>query len=179
MIRDAKQTAGSIWSNERGISLVEILVAVTIMSLISVTIMGYFTAATERSAEQNRRVIAASLARLKTAELRQAAVMEDASGQVYYELLEGMVTPGAEREFSVADPLPAPYENLLDSQEINGTTYQFIAVLEKVYPADYVSRAPNPEQVLLRLRLTVSWGNGPAPRPADSVTVDAYLVKPG
>lgn len=167
-------------SDERGISIVEILLAVTIMSIISVSVMGYFTAAVERSAEESRRVIAASLARMKVAELRQASLLENdmEPGRDNYDVIAGLIPGGGEAVFSANDPLPAPHEHLLDPQEINGTTYRFTAVLDRVYPDDFRIEAQYPDRVLVRLRLTVSWEDGDPPRPARSVTVDAYLAKP-
>lgn len=165
-------------ADERGMTLIEILVAVSILAMISVSIMGVFTAAAERSAEQNRRLIAASLARQKMAEFRQMSRSADMSPpSTNYRILLGMFGGVAELVFSAESPLPAPYGGLLDPVVINGTTYRFLATLDKTYPTDWADRMAGlgGHDELLRLKMTVFWDGGPTPRSAaDSVTLEGY-----
>lgn len=167
-------------ADERGMTLIEILVAVSIMAIISVSIMGVFTAATERSAEQNRRLIAASLARQQLVEWRQMSRSADmAPPATNYRNLLATFGAGAPLAFSAESPLPPPYDGLLDPVVINGTTYRFLATVDKVFPADWSGRMASlgGSDLLLRLKITVFWDGGPVPRSAaDSVTLEGYVT---
>ena len=168
--------------DQHGLSLIEILIAVTIMSIISVTIMGYFVTAMDRSADENRRIIAANLARLKTGELREMGKKSDfpasvAAGQSNYQSLLDELTAVSERIYSEAAPFPGPHGTLLDPTEvINGTVYSYKAVLDKVYRPGTDASIAN---YLLRLRVTVYWQEGAATLTStNSTTIESYLVKP-
>lgn len=169
-------------ANERGLSLIEILMAVTMMSIISVTIMGYFVNAVERSADENRRIIAANLARLKTAEIREMAKKTDMAVPLsnYQVLLSGL-SASTERKYTKDAQFPAPYHRLLDSQTINGTAYTFEATLDKLYRTELVSQmAGSADGYLLRLRVSVSWQDGAMSQTAaNATTIDTYIIERG
>lgn len=167
-------------ADERGMTLIEMLIAVSIMAIISVSVMGVFTAAAERSAEQNRRLIAASLARQKMVEFRQMSRVADmAPPATNYRTLLGTFGGATQLDYSADTPLPHPYDGLLDPVVINGTTYHFLAKLDKTYPTDWADRMAGlgGHDLLLRLRITVFWDGGAAPRSAaDSVTLEGYVT---
>lgn len=170
-------------ADERGMSLVEILIAVAVMAVISVSVMGIFTAAAERSADQNRRLIAASLARQKIAELRQMSRMSDVYPPLTnFQVLLAELSANPETAWSADRPLPGPYGGLLDPVVINGTEYRFLAVVDKTVPPEYLNRMASfgGGTSLLRLHLTVYWSGGAAPASAaDSVTLEAYVTDAG
>lgn len=170
-------------SDERGMTLIEILIAVAVMSVISVSIMGVFTAAAERSAEQNRRLIAASLARQKIAELRLVSRLNDmAPPAANFDVLLNGLSGAAELVHSADDPLPSPHGSLLDPVTINGTEYRFTAVFSRTAPPDWsaLMAALGGGDALLRVQLTVSWSGGDATgSAARTVTMEAYVTDAG
>jgi prepilin-type N-terminal cleavage/methylation domain-containing protein len=132
--------------NEQGLSLVEVLIAVTIMSVISVSIMSYFVSAAEKSSDQSRRVIAANFARLKAAEVRKFFADPDitvpsASGVPLYVPFAAtaggrklVVTSNAVfanldsafRDLFTNLDAASPYKHLFDAEpELNGTVYRY------------------------------------------------------
>lgn len=167
-------------ADERGMTLIEVLVAVSIMAIISVSVMGIFTAAAERSAEQNRRLIAASLARQKIVEWRQMSRAADiVPPATNYRTLHNALGGATQLDYSADSPLPPPYDGLLDPVVINGTAYRFLATLDKTYPTDWADRMASlgGNDLLLRLRITVFWDGGASPRSAaDSVTLEGYVT---
>lgn len=169
-------------SNERGLSLIEIVMAVTIMSVISVTMMGYFVHAMERSTDEKRRMIAANLARLKTAEIREMARKSDmAAPQTNYQVLLSSLAAASERTYSKDAPLPAPYQHLLDQEIINGTTYTFEVKLDKAFRTELAVRmGGHADAYLLRLQVIVSWQDGSMPHTAaNAAFIDAYIMEKG
>jgi len=167
--------------DERGFTLVEVLGALTVMAVISVTIMAYFISAVDRSAEESRRVIAANLARLKAAELRSWAKQEDA-GQTRYQALRNLPGFGAERVFTADDP-PFDANGLLDAVELSGTTYRYEITLRRDEGAgshtEWLSgvMGGDSDRYLMRMIIRVYWKEtASGPSPAHSVMLDAYLV---
>lgn len=164
-------------------TLLEILLAVAVLSVISVGIMSLFTAAAERSAEQNRRLIAASLARQKIAELRMMSRLDDmAPPAANFRRLLADLGGAAERAYSADAPLPAPYGALLAPVTISGTEYRFTAVFSRTAPPAWMARmaALDGGDALLRVRLTVTWGGGEAAGPAArAVSLEAYVDDAG
>ncbi|XID92591.1 prepilin-type N-terminal cleavage/methylation domain-containing protein [Paenibacillaceae bacterium WGS1546] len=152
-------------ADERGLTLIEVLAAVTILAIISVTIISYFIAAMERSADESRRIIATNLARMKAAELRQT--------------VRPMTAYGAVATKTGETPLPESIP--LEPTVVNGTTYRYAVTLN---PAGAAARtnaldglmSGKYEQYLVPMTVRVSW-DGDNPRKAKSTFVDSYLVK--
>jgi type II secretory pathway pseudopilin PulG len=124
--------------DERGISLVEILIAVTIMAFITATLMGYFISAMEKSADQSRRVIAANLARLKVAEVRK--LFQESTN---YDLLEPFLTANSNfvrlssnnltafsNSGTVAPLFSTTNIDLSPTAPLNGTVYRYSLELD-------------------------------------------------
>jgi type II secretory pathway pseudopilin PulG len=163
--------------DESGLSLVEILIAVTIMAIISVTMMGYFIAAMDKSEEESRRIIAANLARQKAAELRNAfqdqydAVQSALSSHDRYQFTEHQANPAsnlmAERLASIA---------------VNGTTYHFLVALDNSTPRksqlDGTALLAS-QNYLARMLVTVYWSDAETfdPPAKSATTIDTYIVK--
>lgn len=165
---------------QRGFSLVEVLGAVTIISIISVTMMSYFIAGLNQSADESRRIIAANLARMKAAEIKESLAPYAA-----YEPFARVLSPGVNRFVSDAE-LPAGYRNrmLLEPDQINGSSYRYILTFNSTVDTrgkqldDLMSFSP-PSEYLRGMSITVSWDNQsvPVPLPAKSTTIDTYLVR--
>ncbi len=163
--------------DERGFTLVEVLAALTIMAVISVTIIGYFVSAMDRSTEESRRVIAINLARLKAAELRDWAKQES-SGQTHYKGLRNL----SQTVFRENDP-PFDQNGLLTATHISGTTYHYEVTL---FPDEGAGShtewldsimGDQADKFLMRMIVKVYWRETTAgPSSAQSVTLDTYLV---
>ena len=63
--------AKSMLNNQVGLSLVEVLLSVSIMSFVSLTVMGYFIQSVESSSEDSRRIVAIKLANMKVEQIRE------------------------------------------------------------------------------------------------------------
>jgi type II secretory pathway pseudopilin PulG len=59
-------------NNQRGLSLVEVLLSVSILAFISLSVMGYFIQSVESSTEDSRRIVAIKLAKKKVEQIRNA-----------------------------------------------------------------------------------------------------------
>ncbi|WP_127587852.1 type IV pilus modification PilV family protein [Paenibacillus koleovorans] len=161
------------FDNEDGISLVEILIGVTIMAIISTILMGNFTSAMDKSAEESRRIIAANLGRLKVAELR------DHFKEAYEEPMGGETRYSG----SLADPSDsAIMEGLLEPTVVNGTTYRYLVRLNDSHHRWEATDAfkTDSNQYLAQMLVTVYWSGEESletPPAKSSTTLDTYLVK--
>ncbi|RAV03500.1 type II secretion system protein [Paenibacillus sp. YN15] len=161
--------------DERGISLVEILAAVTIMSIISVTLIGYFVSAMNKSSEQNKRIIAANLARQKAAEIREEYRMDS----VKYQLLQDSFTPLTHMlEFNQTND-----DQLVDLEgmEINGTRYHFEVQVDndnsrRSEMASVTAAADRVDTYVLNMRISVYWGTD-ASNEAQKTSMESYIVR--
>lgn len=164
--------------DQRGISLVEILAAVTIMSVISVTLMGYFVSAMNKSTEQNKRIIAANLARQKAAEVRE---FYRTDGTRYQTLLSGFTAADHVREFDESNDDLILNDGFLSPMEINGTQYRFKVRVDNDNPrrSELSLLAAAPGQVdryILNLQISVYWG-ADASIEAQKTSIESYVVK--
>jgi Tfp pilus assembly protein PilV len=167
--------------DQQGISLIEILAAVTIISIISVTMMGYFIAGLNKSADESRRVIAVNLARLKAAEIKEKLKPEAVYKQFTKALKPGLNT------FNKASTLPV-IEHLLEEASINGSIYRFKLAIRKdpgvrSEQLAALMSSSSPDDYLLDMSITVNWDNSAdsdstdsTPHPTKSTTIDTYLV---
>lgn len=174
-----------IHNDQRGLTLVEILAALVIIAIISVTFVSYFVSALEKSADESRRIIAANLARLKAAEIRHVLKPQSEFEKLHAEL---NTLPGKLRE---NDDLPADFQDKgwLNATEINGTVYKYILELNSDLPAGSEPRREVLKQLidtspdyLIRMTVTVSWGgNDPdmESRSVNSTQIDTYIVNRG
>jgi Tfp pilus assembly protein PilV len=168
--------------DQRGLSLIEILGAVTIMSIISVTLMGYFITGLNKSEEQSRRIIAVNLARLKAAEIRQSIKPSD----IYKDFLV-TITDGKYDEHTILGTID------LSNQKVNGTTYHFKVSLEKRKDASLTASTSmkrndelskqmailsSPDQYLIPMSITVYWDNDNSVA-SKSTAIDTYIVNRG
>lgn len=162
--------------NEDGVSLVEILIAVTIMSIISVTLMGYFTSAVDKSAQESRKIIGANLARLKAAELRDyfKTGYDDSIGPILSsnpKFTGNLSSTGSQMMMSRLEPTV-----------INGTTYRYLVELGPSSPR-WESADPfrnDSDEYLAQMLVTVYWEGQETidtPSAKSSTTLDTYIVK--
>lgn len=172
--------------DQRGLTLVEILAALVIIAIISVTFMSYFVSALEKSADESRRIIAANLARLKAAEIRHALKPKAEFDKLY----AGLGTLSG--KLRVNEDLPADFQDKgwLNTAEINGTVYKYILELDSDLPAGSQPRRDvlenlidtSPAQYLIRMTVTVSWGGSDPEvesRNVNSTQIDTYIVNRG
>lgn len=179
-------------NNQSGLTLVEILIAVTIMSVLSVTIMALFMSGTEKSTQDSKVIIAANLARSKLSELRETFSNTDN----YTALRTYFATPSSLVLKNALD-IPADLHDQIGTvfeEEINNTTYRYLiqinnrnsnedgtdsrkSVLSAAFP--YFS-APNTamENYMIKVKVTVYWGVPETDNPPDNraATLDSYLV---
>lgn len=175
---NGEQRSARLTSNEDGLSLVEILIAVTIMAILSVTLMGYFTSAMDKSAEESRRIIAANLARLKAAELR------DHYKSGYDESVAAVIASTSAPKYSGNSSQPGGSDllnNRLNATVINGTTYRYLVELDNSssrWDATDSFRDRS-DQYLAKMLVTVYWSNEESfsPPAKSSTTLDTYIVK--
>ncbi|MFC5531231.1 type IV pilus modification PilV family protein [Cohnella yongneupensis] len=167
--------------NESGITLIEILGAVMILSIISVSLMGYFTSGLDKSADQSRKIIAANLARLKAAEIRDE--MKDPAN--YAKLQDLSASPYVFKEQSDL-PLSLNEVDWLAPSNVNGTNYNFIVSLDKRTDNARTAQLDalmnkEPEQYLVPMSITVYWDvpAGASPAATKSTTIDSYVVNQG
>ncbi|WP_438448256.1 type IV pilus modification PilV family protein [Gorillibacterium sp. sgz5001074] len=179
--------------DERGISLVEILIAVTIMAFITATLMGYFMSAMEKSADQSRRVIAANLARLKVAEIRK--VFQESTK---YELLEPFLNAnthyvkltsnsvsGLMSSAGVAPLFGPNYIDLSPTPAINGTVYHYNLEIDdkdegrNLSMEDQMVPSTDLTDYLISMKVTVYWtaAETATPSGAMSTFLESYIRK--
>ncbi|WP_135553321.1 type IV pilus modification PilV family protein [Paenibacillus cymbidii] len=161
-------------ADERGISLIEILGAVTILSITSVTLMGYFISGMEKSADASRRNIAANLARLKAAEIRDLARSSSNLNLFAVAFADG-------ESYRSGDSLPIPYD-FLQEAKINGTTYRYMFTrhslesrMNKLDP--FADTRYAIDQYLEPFTIAVTWDEKvDNPRSAKMTSLDSYLI---
>ncbi|KRE93066.1 hypothetical protein ASG89_06020 [Paenibacillus sp. Soil766] len=162
--------------NEDGLSLVEILIAVTIMSIISITLMGYFTSAVDKSAQESRKIIGANLARLKAAELR------DSFKSGYDDAIVSQLTSSPKFAGDLSNNHSDLMKGRLNPTEINGTTYRYLVELGKSY-VRWEAADPfrnDSDKYLAQMYVTVYWSGQESmeqPSAKLSTTLDTYLIK--
>lgn len=175
---------GQIVRDDKGLTLIEILVAVTIMSIISVTIMSYFVAAIERSTEENRRIIAANLARLKVAEIRDMAkqyTLDPARSNYHYivDYFSGSTDLVIDHDVIHALFTTGDYAGIVEPETINGTTYYYEITFSKtnvrMSELDLLGMGSS-DNYLLNMLMKVSWSDAMSTKPAKETVVDSYIV---
>lgn len=176
--------------DERGLTLVEVLAAVTILAIISVTIIGYFISAMEKSADESRRIIASNLARLKAAEFRQMIKRSDidSTGKSNYQLMYSMIPHDSKVVLTGTGFLggafaSSAYSNLLAPTVINGTSYNYRVTLNpeggagpRTVELDAKMTSDSGEY-LIPMSVQVAWdGDLVNPKPAKMTTLSTYLI---
>lgn len=171
-----KERVKQIQPNEDGMSLVEILIAVTIMSIISVTLMGYFTSAVDKSAQESRKIIGANLARLKAAELRDT-FKDGYDSAIIAELIDNPRFTG-DQSTNGSELM----KGRLATTDINGTLYHYLVELDQS-KLRWESSDPfrnDADAYLAQMYVTVYWlGQESLDKPSakNSTTLDTYLIK--
>jgi prepilin-type N-terminal cleavage/methylation domain-containing protein len=185
--------------DERGMTLVEILAAVTIMAIISVAIISKFVAAMDKSSEESRRIIASNLARLKAAEIRSMSKLTDVDVQnpprSNFDLLRVDIG-GVKTTFDYSThPLPSTfrtvpaYIDLLKPAVVNGTEYDYEVTFEPEGFSDARKSQLTSEMnlshaaagaggYLIRMWVKVSWDpqQDGTPKAAKFTTLDTYIM---
>ncbi|MGN7358057.1 type IV pilus modification PilV family protein [Paenibacillus sp. SAF-054] len=179
-------------ADEGGLTLIEILIAVSIMGIISVSLMGYFLSAMEKSAEENSRIIASNLARLKAAEIRKELQIKTefdnfASWLGSAEMI-GKDIHSADQFIEVpSEEERNTYQGWMQPTTINGTQYRYTLKFATEGPVDsegesrkqiLESLMSNPDAYEIRMIVQVHWAGDQA-KPAKSTHVDTYIVNRG
>lgn len=198
----SKRPAAAPERNEHGFTLIEILVAVTILSIVSLAFMGYFVTAMERSADNNHRTIAANLARLKAEELKEAFRQPLPTGgryETYYAQLVEEMPPGAYALIMSADAnagqgVAGMFKGMLDPHlpideaggSVHSTLYRYQVEisnrsderLQQLNAANQFLFPLRMEESLLRMVVTVFWQTAEdgSPVATKSVSLDTYLI---
>jgi hypothetical protein len=176
-------------TNSYGLSLVEVLLSVSLMSFITLTVMGYFIQSVESSAEDSRRIVAIKLAKLKANEIRTLLASEHLTvGELpkmrirHQDVLNNFsdqFTPF--RSIGLTDVLaPEIGINKIDYHYI----FDFVPVNQPRYAETFQSFTQGsspyaPKDYLIKLRITVFWGQKPdtsVPTKKKSTYVDSYVV---
>lgn len=178
-------------ADESGLTLIEILIAVSIMGIISVSLMGYFLSAMEKSAEENSRIIASNLARLKAAEIRKELQTKTefdnfASWLGSAEMI-GKDIHSADQFIEVpSEEERSMYQGWMQSTTINGTQYRYTLKFATEGPLDdgksreeiLKTLMSKPDAYEIRMIVQVHWAGDQA-KPAKSTHVDTYIVNRG
>jgi hypothetical protein len=176
-------------SNSYGLSLVEVLLSVSLMSFITLSVMGYFIQSVESSAEDSRRIVAIKLAKLKANEIRSllagehTAIGELPNLRIRHQDLMYNLTDELEpfREIGLTNVLaPEIGINKVDYHYI----FDFVPVNQAKYAETFQSftQGTSPFQAkdyIMKLRVTVFWGQKPdttVPIKKKSTFVDTYVV---
>jgi type II secretory pathway pseudopilin PulG len=192
--------AKSMLNNQVGLSLVEVLLSVSIMSFVSLTVMGYFIQSVESSSEDSRRIVAIKLANMKVEQIRET--LKDES-YVFSKLSVMNPLYSGERSIRITETrLNAPVLSpdlqqlesipfdsiLLTEKNVNGVDYRYILDLyadEQKQFSDSFSRftqgdsSNSPLDYLLKFRLTVYWGDDEmmtTPSKKMSTYLDSYIM---
>ncbi len=187
-------------TNQAGLSLVEVLLSVSIMSFVSLTIMGYFIQSVESSAEDSRRIVAIKLANMKVEQLREALADDGStfsklsmmtplfSGERTLRLTENRFnSPVLNADLQLLEPLSIN-TLLRPEKSVNGVNYHYIFELQANEQTGYAdafkgftqgTSSNKPMDFLLKFRLTVYWGSEDTiaePTKKMSTYLDSYLV---
>lgn len=191
----------SMLGHQSGVSLVEVLVSVTILSFVSLTIMGYFIQSVESSSEDSRRIVAIKLAKEKVEQLR-VQLRDDAQTMNRLSIFDPLQAEESILRVSVNDvqsPSPENDRSILNQLEIlrtirsetniNGVEYHFLV---DFYPDQQPQFAGQFERFtqgtavntaggyLCKFRLTVYWGVAAGDidqiSKRKSVFLDSYVV---
>jgi len=175
-------------TDERGLTLVEVLAAITILAVITVTLISYFVAAMERSADESRRIIAANLARMKAAELRQMVKDKDLDSAGNYKLFTKNDPDLLQSDLQLTTSLfpdnfsSSKYSDILNDSEINGTTYKYAIYLNpngvSARTTAVQLKVSDYRDYLLPVRILVYW-EGDGSKAAKTTTLDSYLIERG
>lgn len=175
-------------ADESGLTLIEILIAVSIMGIISVSLMGYFLSAMEKSAEENSRIIASNLARLKAAEIRKELQTKTefdnfASWLGSAEMI-GKDIHSADQFIEVpSEEERNTYQGWMQPTTINGTQYRYTLKFATEGPGasrkqELKTLMSDPDAYEIRMIVQVHWAGDQA-KPAKSTHVDTYIVNRG
>ncbi|WP_168928819.1 type IV pilus modification PilV family protein [Paenibacillus dokdonensis] len=181
-------------ADESGLTLIEILIAVSIMGIISVSLMGYFLSAMDKSAEENSRIIASNLARLKAAEIRKDLQAKTDFGN-FASWLNGGGSSLVGQDIRSADQFSEVqfeeerrrYQDWVQPTVINGCKYQYTLKFATEGPVDNKGNSreqvlktmiSNPNDYEIRMIVQVHWA-GDLAKPAKSTHVDTYIVNRG
>ena len=164
--------------DEQGMTLVEILGAVTIMSIITVFLMGYLVSAIENSSEQNRRLIAANLARQKVAEVRKVF----ADGTQFTQLLAVFQARSTDNIAYGGNDMFLPLS--LQPETINDTRYQYVVefdISNSGQRARLHEAIAAAQEFIVPIRVTVFWTHSELGQSSArySVMIPSNVVKAG
>ncbi|GEM_PF-622806 len=194
--------AAAFAKGEAGFTLIEIMVAATVLAVVSLSFMGYFVTAMERSADNNHRIIAANLARMKAEELKEAFRTPAPAGSLdptrYSQLVQAL-SPGTvltvQREqanaghgaMALFNGLLEPYTPVdEEGGSVQATVYRFQVKIDRASDGrlETLNDANRPifplymERSLTRMIVTVYWGaaDDGSPAASKSVALDTYLT---
>jgi Tfp pilus assembly protein PilV len=187
-----------LW-NESGLSLVEVLVSVSIMSFISLTIMGYFIQSVEYSAEDSRRMVAIKLAKQKIEQLqsnwaddidafKKLSIMNPLLDSKRTVLVSPKLLASGSRDENLRWIAETNAADLLKSErQINNVDYHFMIELSADTQSQYKQTFNRltqgrslqlPNDYLIKMRVIVYWGDEKDERPPQQMStyLDSYVI---
>jgi prepilin-type N-terminal cleavage/methylation domain-containing protein len=194
--------AGAFVKEESGFTLIEILVASAVLAIVSLSLMGYFVTAMERSADNNHRIIAANLARMKAEELKEVFRKPLPPGSLYPTRYSQLVQTAASgslekvrrEQANLNHGIPGLFSGLLEPYtpvdssggSVQATVYRFQVEIGKgqnsrLHAINEANRSLFPlsmEEALFRVIITVFWGaaGDGSPAASKSVALDTYFI---
>jgi len=194
------RTPMQLLQNQKGLSLVEVLLSVVILSFISLSIMGYFVQSVESSTEDSRRIVAIKLADQtvkqirnyladKKNELKDLSVFNSSDSEKSIFVSEKMMTEssfGADLEILKG----INFSSVIHSDKnINGIDYhymvEFLPGVQSAFSDSYQSftvgdATTSANLSLLKFRVIVFWGVPENTKPPlsekKSISLDSYVV---
>jgi prepilin-type N-terminal cleavage/methylation domain-containing protein len=189
--------------NQQGFSLIEVLAAMTILSIISVSLMAYFLQGLDMTKDQHQRVIASHFAKKKMDELREHFLNNDNYDKLYdymSTLSEPMIVfndhQTVKNHGTIADltsiEFKAVMEDCLDLVMLDSTPYQYLLEVDKRLEMDIdgdgvneLTRMGQLNQMsssdtssrIIKATLTVYWSptENLTPAAKDRISMEFYL----
>jgi prepilin-type N-terminal cleavage/methylation domain-containing protein len=190
--------------NQKGFSLIEILAAMSILSIITVSLLAYFLQGIDISENQHQRVIASQYAKMKINELRDHFKVTGNYSKLHhyvYQQSDLIILfndhTSIKNNWTIADipsqDMRAALLNRLNSTQLDSSNYRYLLEIDRTTSEDRngdgvdeqtrKGKLDDLNQVdistsFLKARLIVYWSSSEnlIPVAKDSVSVDFYIT---
>jgi type II secretory pathway pseudopilin PulG len=165
------------WQDEQGSSLIEVIIAITVVSFVALFFIKYFYQAEQAAQLSDRKLIAATLARQEV-EKWKLGNFTDILQDVDSDLTDG-ISVNKTYPFDTKPVLPFPQKLSSELDQVNGTTYHTIVTVSSL---DGIPEYDAYDDLLLKVNVTVTWldeaeYNAAADKKRVSSSVEAFIAK--